>query len=81
MSESTCAVPVMEGGVVLRGGCAVVLTTAVGREAAELEPPALLPVTRKRRVEPTSPAPRRYDCVVAPLTDEQLEPAVSQRCH
>lgn len=80
-SEPTVAVPVTDGGVVLSGGVAVALTTAVAGEAAELEPPALLAVTRRRRVEPTSAAPRRYVCSVAPLTEEQLEPLVSHRFH
>jgi hypothetical protein len=80
-TEPTSAVPVIDGAVVLRGGVAVALTTAVAAEDAELEPPVLLAVTRRRRVEPTSAAPSRYDCPVAPLTEEQLEPLVSHRCH
>jgi hypothetical protein len=80
-TEPTSVVPLMEGGVVFRGGCAVAPTTAVGSEAAVLEPPSLEAVTRKRSVKPTSAAPSKYVCAVAPLTDEQLEPALSQRCH
>jgi hypothetical protein len=57
------------------------VTTSVVAETALAEPDVFVAVTCARIFTPTSLLVSEYDCAVAPLTDEQLPPPVSHRCH
>ena len=82
LSDRTCAswaVPVTAGGVTTNGASAV--TTAVWGEVAVAVPPALVPVTTTRIVEPMSATTCVYVDAVAPPMSAQLLPEASQRRH
>ena len=63
------------------GGGVAPVTTAVAADVADAEPAELVAVTVTRSVSPTSPEPSAYEAAVAPETDPQLPPDVSQRAH
>ena len=91
--EPRCGVPLIVGGAVFAGGFAVgggggggggggaAETTAVALLVAEPDPAAFVPVTVTRMVLPTAKLPSVSCVPVAPETEAQFAPAVSQRFH
>jgi hypothetical protein len=75
------AVPEIVGGLVLTGGAADGVTTAVCAELCELDPAELEAVTATRIVVPRSAATSVYVGALAPAMSAQLAPPVSQRRH
>jgi hypothetical protein len=63
------------------GEVIVDVTTSVVFETAVEEPDVFVAVTSTRIAAPTSLLVSRYDCMAAPVMDEQLLPLVSQRFH
>ncbi len=57
------------------------VTTAVWSDVASAEPPAFVPVTRTRSVEPMSSVVTSYVASVAPGISAQAAPEASQRSH